>query len=58
MEAQEGIGSDQTEGLTGTTDPLWTWSDPSFLMDWKVLLKEKNEGLRGPPYRTEHPVHS
>ena len=21
-------------------------------MDWKVLLKEKNEGLRGPPYRT------
>ncbi len=26
--------------------------DPSFLMDWKVLLKENNEGKRGHPYRT------
>ena len=26
--------------------------DPSFLMDWKVLLKENNEGRRGYPYRT------
>ena len=26
--------------------------DPSFLMDWKVLLKENNGGKRGHPYRT------
>ena len=26
--------------------------DPSFLMDWKALLKENNEGKRGHPYRT------
>ena len=26
--------------------------DPSFLMDWKVLLQENNEGKRGHPYRT------
>ena len=26
--------------------------DPSFLMDWKALLKENNDGKRGHPYRT------
>ena len=26
--------------------------DPSFLMDWKVLLKENNHGKRRHPYKT------
>ena len=26
--------------------------DPSFLMDWRELLKENNHGKRGHPYRT------
>ena len=48
------IGSDRrfdryNRSLVNRIDDLM---DPSFLMDWKILLKENNEDKRGHPYRT------
>jgi hypothetical protein len=48
------IGSDRrfdryNRSLVNRIDDL---IDVSFLMDWKALLKENNEGKRGHPYRT------
>ena len=48
------IGSDRTHdrynrSLVNRIEDLM---DPSFLMDWRVLLEENNSGKRGHPFKT------